>query len=218
MTRFTDPELQALQDAVAAAEARTSGEIVVAITRRSHPYPEAGLRGAIIGALVALAFAALVFRFYDGWGLGWLHEGWGVAALTLAAALAGLALTLAVPALGRALAGRRVMNAAVHRRALQAFAEEEVFATRARTGVLLFLSLHEHRIEVLADTGIAARVPAEAWGDLVAIVRAGIAGDRLPAALGEALDRCGNLLEESGLERDHDDADELPNRLRLYTA
>ena len=38
--------------------------------------------------------------------------------------------------------------------AMAAFVEEEVFSTRDRTGILLFLSLFEHRVVVLGDSGI----------------------------------------------------------------
>lgn len=216
--RLSPQDLDALAAAVAEAEAGTSGEIVVVIARRSHAYPEAVWRAGALGALLALAFASSVFAFYDGWGLGWLHQGWGVAVLTLGAGAAVAGLAAVWPAFRRRLVGEGALAAAVHARALQAFTTEEVFATGSRTGILLYLSLFEHRIEVLADKGISAVVPAEAWGDLVALVRKGIVEDRLADALREAIAKGGALLADAGLQRPPDDTDELPNRLRLYDA
>lgn len=119
----------------------------------------------------------------------------------------------------RRLVGRTLLDVRVHRRALQAFLTEEVFNTRDRTGILLFVSLREHRIEVLGDTGINAQVPPEAWADVVATLRHHIktAGD-LTAGLVDAIEQCGRLLERKGVAIRPDDTDELSNRVRTPDA
>jgi len=56
-------------------------------------------------------------------------------------------------------------------RAIDAFAQLRVWDTQANTGVLVYLLLAEHRIELVADRGIHARVDPADWqrvGDLVA--------------------------------------------------
>ena len=107
------------------------------------------------------------------------------------------------------------MDAAVHQRALQAFVEEDVFATRDRTGILLFVSLLEHRIEVVADAGIYRAVNATAWSDITARVRHGIEEDALTQGLIDGIRACGTLLHEHGFHTTSDDPDELPSRLRI---
>jgi putative membrane protein len=99
-------------------------------------------------------------------------------------------------------------------RAAAAFLEAEVFATRDRTGVLIFLALFEHRVVVLADSGIAARVEPGAWKGISDRLAAGIREGRAAAALIEAIGACGRLLAERRVERRPDDVSELPDHLR----
>lgn len=51
-------------------------------------------------------------------------------------------------------------------RAEQVFSRLRVWDTATRSGVLLYLQLAERRIEILADEGICARVPADEWQTL----------------------------------------------------
>lgn len=214
--RFTPRELDALQEAVAQAEARTSAEIVPCIARQCDDYPEAQWRGVAVGIVVVLGITAALYQFYDGWGLGWLHEGWAVALfVVLGGLLGGLAARTIAP-FRRALIGQDRLAARVHARSEQVFLEEAVFNTRERTGVLIFVAAFEHRVEVLADEGISARVPPEAWGELCARLIEGLREGRLAEALVASFDRCGVLLQECGFEIREDDANELSNHIRLY--
>ncbi|MXW64298.1 MAG: hypothetical protein F4Y00_11010 [Bacteroidetes bacterium SB0662_bin_6] len=212
---LSNEDLERIRQAVAEAERLTSGEIVPYVVPRSDTYDGIAWKGAGIAAALALAFTAVVFQFYEGWGLGWLHTGWGTATLALAAGIAGGVLSAFVPPIGRVLAGRECIIRTVHRRAMKAFVEEEVFATRERTGVLIFVSLWEHRIEVLGDAGINARVSADDWTDMVARIRDGVRSGHFADGLIDAIGMCGTLLEGSGVERRDDDSNELSDALRV---
>ncbi len=102
----------------------------------------------------------------------------------------------------------------VGRRASVAFLEEEVFKTRERTGILIFVSLFERRVVVLGDEGIHRRVKPGEWEGIVADIVAGIRARRPADALIEAIGRCGALLERRGVELRPDDKDELADGLR----
>jgi putative membrane protein len=211
---FTDDELARIQEAVAATELRTSGEIVPYVVDRSGTYEVAIWRGASLVAVMVMLAAVVVMRFYTGWGLAWLHTGWGLATLAVGAGTLGALLAAYVPALRRLFAGEARLTRRVHRRASLAFLEEEVFLTRERTGILLFVSLFEHRIEVVADRGINERVRPERWLDIVALVRDGIRQGHLANGLVAAIGKCGDLLEEKGFSRTEEDRDELSDALR----
>lgn len=212
---LSEAELERVRAAVAEAERRTSGEIVPYIVSRSGIYEVAVWRGAVGAALLAMLAASAVGRFYEGWGLGWLYTGWGMALLVSGAGALGALLAAAVPALRRRLAGQARLARRVHHRACHAFLEEEVFNTRERTGILLFVSLFEHRIEVLGDRGISERVAPEEWEGLVETIRRGIRQGHLADGLVEAVETCGRLLEKRGVEVRPDDVDELPDDVRL---
>lgn len=212
---LSESEQERIRMAVAAAEGRTSGEIVPFIVPRSDVYEAAIWKGAAAGAVAALLFAVLIFNFYDGWGLGWLHTGWGTALLVTLCGLAGGLLVSFIQPFRRTLAGSDAMTRSVHRYAMKAFVEEEVFDTRDRTGILLFISLFEHRIEVLGDTGINQKVSVDEWADVVEHIRDGIRSGRFADGLTEGIEMCGHLLEKSGIEIREDDTNELPNTVRF---
>lgn len=212
---FTPEELEQIREAVSRAEERTAGEIVPVIVAASDRYHVAVWKGAAIAALAALAFALLFFRFYDGWGWGWLHTGWGTAFLTLSLGIAGALIGAFVPAAKRQLAGQSEITRAVHRRAVKAFLDEEVFATRDRTGILIFISMLERRIEVLGDAGINEKVAPEEWADVVEHISLGIKRGRIADGIIAAIEDCGKLLERRGVEIKADDTNELPDTIRL---
>lgn len=212
---LTETELARIRDAVEAAEERTSGEIVPYIVNKSDTYPGAVWKGVVMGATLALLGAILIYNFYEGWGFGWLHTGWGASLFAMTGGLAGGLITIAVPAVRRNLAGTARLVRSVHLNAMKAFVEEELFKTRDRTGILLFISLFEHRIEVLGDTGINRKVSAEEWVAIVDRIREGIKGGHLADGLIEAIGMCGNLLERSGVEIRSDDRNELPDVVRF---
>jgi len=207
-------DLERIQEAVGRAEERTAGEIVPVVVPRSDDYEEAVWRGAAVAVLLALVAVLLTLRFYTGWGLGWLFAPWGVALSVLAAGTVGALLAQYVYPLQRLLAGGDRLNETVHRRALQAFVEEEVFDTRDRTGILLFVSLREHRIEVVGDTGINQEVDPDDWAEVVARIQRGIKNDNLTEGLVEAIEMCGRLLERKGVDIRPDDENELTDTVR----
>jgi putative membrane protein len=84
--------------------------------------------------------------------------------------------------------------------------------TMGRTGVLLYLSMKEHRAEILADAAIASKVAPEVWGDaMVALldqVRAGNPG----AGVATAVAQMGVVLAEH-FPKGCENPNELPDRL-----
>jgi putative membrane protein len=212
---ISDVDLERIRAAVAEAEQRTAGEIVPYVVSRSGRYEIALWRGAVAGGVLTMVATIIALQAYAGWGLGWAYSAWGMAMMTAAGGAMGAALPYFWPAARRALVGRGRLAERVHRRAEAAFVEEEVFNTRNRTGILLFVSLFEHRIEVIGDAGINEAVPKEAWHEVVDLIRAGIVRGSLADGLVAAVDRCGRLLEECGVASCKEGVDELPDAVRL---
>lgn len=216
-TLFSDDDRARIADAIHAAEAETSGEIVPYIAARSAPYEAISWRAGVLGALLMLTLVVLARAIPLGLP-ALLTADATMLVLVLAGGASSAYMATSVPALIRRFAGAARMEAAVHQRALQAFVEEEVFATRDRTGVLLFVSLLEHRIEVVADAGIYQTVDAETWSDVAARIRSGIEEGALAQGFIDGIEQCGAILREHGLQptsNDADNADELPSRIRF---
>jgi putative membrane protein len=208
---FSKADLAAIGEATAVAESRTGGEIVPYIVERVIDRDAARWRGAALGSLGGALVAGLVNLIGEYWG------GYGVLWITVPAMVgAGVGYLLAgIDAIGRRLIPDDVIDWYVRLRAEAAFLEEEVFSTRDRTGILIFLALFEHEAVILADEGIHRAVPEGEWEELVADLVTGIRTGRAAGALTEIIDRCGRLLERYEVERRVDDEDELADAPRL---
>jgi len=211
---FTKEEQDAISDAVSAAEKKTSGEIVPFVVRRSAPHRAAYYRGVTWVLFAMMLVILLLSQFYAGWNLGWIFTPTGiVGSLVVVAVLAALAVRF-LPVVGRWFAGADALTEAVASRSSQAFLDEEVFMTRERTGILIFVSLYERRVHVIGDSGINSKVKAEDWGDVVADILEGIKENKMANGLVSAIERCGRLLESHGVEIRDDDSNELSDGVR----
>ena len=195
-------EKQRIELAVAAAEQRTAGELVVVVAKSSHDY--ASFRAGLAASLtVALALEAAQLFELATWFL-------------LLAQLPAGALLYAL--LGhspwvRWVVPKAVREEAVHQRALSAFVANGVANTRDRSGVLVFLSEAEHRAVILADRGINDRVAPDEWqADIEILVRA-LRNREAAQGLLSVVERIGALLAESFPPRP-DDENELTNAVR----
>jgi putative membrane protein len=102
----------------------------------------------------------------------------------------GIFLVVSIPPIRRCLTPPALKRVRVRERAQEQFLVHGLDRTRERTGVLIFVSLQDRRAEVLADTGISARVDASIWSEPVEDLVAGRhgRGDRaLWAGSGRAL-------------------------------
>lgn len=200
-----------IREAVQRAEGKTSGEIVPYVVVASDTYAAAHWLSSLLGALLAPLVAVFVHYKLDLWGLPFAI--WVMTPVLVGAAVGYLAAAV-IPAWRRVLIGDSTLERRTERRAAVAFLDEEVFKTRDRTGVLIFLSLFEHRVVVLGDEGINRAVDPSEWRAIVDGIVAGVRGGQPAAALVAAIDECGALLERNRLAVRPDDTDELSDELR----
>ena len=208
---LSEADLGKVREATARAESSNAGEIVPYLVGRVDDHDEARWRGATLCALMAALVAGVVHSYSGLWlsfSLVWI---------TLPTIIgAGLGYMLAgLPVIGRALLTGDDIDRRVKWRAEAAFLEEEVFRTRDRTGILIFLAIYEHRALILADEGINRAVPDGLWQSLVDDLVMGIREGRAVDALCDTIERCGHVLQEYDVEKRADDKDELINGLRI---
>jgi len=115
----------------------------------------------------------------------------------------------------RLLVDQSYLDTATRRRAENAFLEEEVFNTRHRTGIMIFVSFFEHEVIVMADRGISKVVEQKQWDSLVADIVKEIRAKRIVEGLEAGIRQCGELLLEKGFHKTDDDVNELPDDLRV---
>ena len=201
-TFFTDAEKKRIHDAVIESESKTAGEIVPIIVTSSARYTEIELLGVVVGL-----FAGITIEWFwsDPWASDYLNL-WPIAG-----ALAGFFLGR-LAAVKRLLVSQDRIAEAVHTLALASFTEHGLHYTRDHTGILILVSLLEHRVEVLADRGINAKVDNGTWQEIVQLLTEGLKSGRACDAFCKAIQRCGEILA-THFPRQSDDKDELPNRL-----
>jgi putative membrane protein len=211
-TLFSKTDLDDIAKAVAEAESHTSGEIVPFVVDHCDGYEEAELRGALLCAAIAAGGAALALsRMLVLTPFGF----WQFSAVIMLAGIVGWGVARYVPFVKRIMAGHRLMERRVAHRAAEAFVSEEVFATKHRTGILIFVALFERRVIVIGDSGINAKVERKDWDEIIAPIVSGISSGTPAKGLMEGIRLSGQLLARHGVNNGPDDADELPNSLRI---
>ena len=202
MPFLTDEDRQKIAAAIAAAERRTSGELVTVVAQAADDYRYVAILWPALAALLLPAILLTVRPATSAWMLY----------LIQAASFVVLALIAHLPPVHLALVPGSIKRRRASRLAREQFFEQGLHRTRARTGVLIFVSIAEHHVEIIADQGINARVPPGTWdqavADFVERVRAGQIAEGFLAAIALVGDR---LAEH--FPRRADDIDELPNRL-----
>ena len=209
---FIQSDLERVSAAVKDAETRTSGEIVPYVVDRSDSYLEAEWRGGALTGAVTLVMFVLHQRFSNSW---WQPDLAQVIIVSMIAFFAGALVVRYAPICTRFLAGQATMDRRVHQKAVEAFVTEEIFSTRDRTGVLIFLSLLEHKVVVIGDSGINAKVKKSDWEEIVQLIIGGIQSKKATDGLISAIAQCGDLLERTGVAIRKDDTDEITDNLRL---
>jgi putative membrane protein len=219
--RLSEADHERVSAAVAAAEGHSAGEIVTIITDRSDGYTDIAMAWAVFAAVTALTvlsiwpdiFLGLYDRTLGDWGAEWTHR--GVLALATAIAVVkfiGVMLIQLWQPLKFWLIPKIVKAARVRARAVTCFKVGAERRTHGRTGILIYVSLSEHRAEIVADAAIAAKVSPEVWGEAMAAMLTEIRAGRLAAGLVAAVDKVGAVLAEH-FPRAEDDRNELPDRL-----
>ena len=199
---LTQSELDRISQAVLDAEKRTTGEIVPMIVTQSDDYPGARWRLAIVTALL---FGFLAYLFLDDYDPAWI----------LWVQIPGLYIGYWLGTFGAVL--RPFLESAkvdeeVHQRALQAFFSRELHATKDRTGILIMVSLFERRVEILADTGINAKVSKDAWQGIMTDMIGRIKSDDLTEGFCIAVRECGEALAKD-FPGTHDNPNEISNKV-----
>lgn len=205
MPKRVDPAVaKAVAEAVRSVEACSCAEMVVEVRDRSGSYAHADARFAAIFAL-----AILVFVLFSRWVFA---PGWVAVDVAIAYGV-GLLIPRSSHAVRRLMTTARDRERKVHTSAAATFIDRGVAKTRASTGMLVYLSLLERRIELIADRGVLDAVPSLEWNRLVEGTRSRRATQ---ATLVEVLRTLEPLLLRYAPAR-ADDRDELPDEVRFVT-
>ena len=85
-------------------------------------------------------------------------------------------------------------GATARERAVTMFGKLRVWDTEHNNGVLIYLLLAEHRIEIVADRGLNQRVSPSQWQEVMGRMRASFRRGQFEAGLNDAIDAVDALL------------------------
>lgn len=187
MIRFTLEDKARITAAIHAAEKSTSGEFVAVVARASDHYVALPL---LWSAILALLFPGACLL--AGASLTWVH----LYQIQLLIFIALTVLLLSAPGLHLTLVPRHVKRTHAARLAKAQFYAQGVQLTPHHSGVLLFVSLAERYVEIVADKGIHERIGEARWQAIIDGFVAQVRRGRVADGFVETIGACGAAMAE----------------------
>lgn len=214
--KFSEDDLLRIKNAVKKAEEKISGEIVPVMIEKSEVYAIAGYRAGVLCSATAFLFMIVLDRFIvHGASHALYYDPLFIFIVVLVVGAVGTIFTEMFAPVRRLFLSRAVMDASCHDAAENAFLEEEIFNTRHRTGIMIFISFFEREVIVMADRGISKVVEQREWDQIVADLLLQIRAGKIVDGLEAAIARCGQILLDKGFIKTPDDINELRDDLRI---
>lgn len=190
--QFTCEDAEKIKAAVASVEKETSGEVLPVVRSCSSRYQLPLLKWILI--------CQICFVVVGGIWATIRRSPVGVYDLSVFAAVY-LVLTFFLllfpelcPPFLRLLAGKQGMDEAVTSCAIHSYVRYGVSGTVNRSGILIFISLFEKQVVILADKGINEKVDPDTWKTVSDRIAAGMKEGRSTEAVIEAIESCRALL------------------------
>jgi putative membrane protein len=189
---LSETEQKKISALVQEMEQQTSGEIVPMVVSASHHYPTAIITGA---TLLALPLALLLMPVVGP--LFWLgsQNVWIFIALFTVLYAVFYSLVRRFSWLKRLFLTRSQVEAEVEEAAITSFFTERLYQTKDKNGILIFISVLERKVWILADAGINARIDPEQWQELIDLITLGIKEKRQCEAICKAISQIGEHLK-----------------------
>lgn len=218
---LSEKDRDAIIASVKDAESRTSGEIVPMVVTSSSEYPAVTFLAILVFSMCAGTIAAFAvmqsdsaFVLLSGIFTSSMYHRMLSLLVFLAVFLPSLpifrALVAVLPVIRKIFLTRQEMEEQVDETAHTAFHRHHLDRTAERNGILIFISIYERMVTIIADSGINGKVEAAAWKEIADSLASGMRkGDRA-RAIGDAVRRCGDILAKH-FPRGKGDRDELEN-------
>jgi len=184
--KLTHEEHKKLQDACAAAEARTGARVAVvtvSVSDHYHLYP------LVYGGIAAVAALTVL-------ALSWPHLALGRAFIITAAIAGAVTLLLEWMPLRLKLVPRHAKNWECWELAHRSFAARVLAQADRKPGIVLFVSFGERYVHVVADRDVALRVSPSTWDAIIAEFLGHARQGRVGTALLTAVESCTRVLEQ----------------------
>lgn len=219
--RLGEADHERVSAAIAAAEGESAGEIVAVLTDISDAYHDVALHWAVLVLIGVLAWAAAWPSALEWWRDlllgGWhaepsLRELLTLLLIIAVAKFTVVLLVLKYRPLRLFLTPGATKTRRVRRRALSVFRAAAERRTEGRTGILIYVSMAEHRAEIIGDEAITSVTSPETWGEAMADLIAHVKQGRVADGMVAAIEDIGVVLSEH-FPRSAEDRNEIPDKL-----
>jgi len=219
--RLSEEDHARVSAAIAAAETRSDGEILAVVADYSDRYHDVALHWAIlvlIGTLaIFAAYPALLHFWFEALLGGWRPEPRLRELLTLLLVLAVAKFTVALlllrwMPLRLALTPRATKVRRVRRRAISIFKAAAERRTAGRTGLLVYLSMAEHRAEIIGDAAITEVTTPETWGEAMTALLTQVKAGRIAEGIAAAVEEVGVVCADH-FPKSEGNPNEIPDKL-----
>lgn len=204
----SESDLVTISKAIDAAEQKTKGEIVPMIVRSSSTGFLAPWVGALTWLVILLFAERTAPTVFSGPDRAWILP------LLFVGGMLFLRTPWARKSLHRYLTHPFDRHAQVLARAEIEFHRARLENTSEHSSVLIMASLLERDVVVLADEGVAKRVSAETWPQVIKIMVDAIKADRVADGWVQAIKRVGEILSENFPSSEHL-KNEIPNEILI---
>ena len=182
--RFDDAACESLAGCIQEIERNTDAELVIVVRARSGNYAHADyLFGFVVAFLILNVLIFVPFPFPE----------YLVPVDIAMAFVLGAIISWRSNSIRRLFSRENYRKQVVRRAAAAMFYEAGIANTNAEMGVLIYLSLLERRLELIADRGVLKRVPAQDWNHETFELRA-IGKNPDPNAFQKAIEQFGKVL------------------------
>jgi putative membrane protein len=185
---LNEPEIVQISEAVKAAEIKTSGEIIPMVVRQCTPTCHISTIYAL------LIFCSLLILDLEtslsNWDMNYM---WTLPGLAIASFMIGTVISK-FDWTQRMFLSNRDMQLEVLERAELEFYRGRYHETAAHTGILIFVSILERRVVVLADRGISSKLPQSTWDDVAALLTENLKKRDFLKGMTAAIQKCGEIL------------------------
>lgn len=215
---LSEQDFENIKKTVAECEAKTTGEIAVAVAPESAHYSFWELLAANIFAaivlVVLLPFSDVIRGLYRN--LYWQNEPSWILPLFYIVSCFGavvVAFYLAnIPAIDRLVIPGAVRMSCVTHRAFRYFTESGVYDTAEHSGILIYVSYMERQVRIIADRGISEKISQDLWNLIADELAENLKKGDAAVAFTTAIEKCGQLLAEN-FPPHEENPNELPDGL-----
>ncbi len=201
--------------AVSEAEKKVNAEIVPVFMVSSDDYAEAKLRGAILTATL-FAMGILIYDHLMGWYQFFLLKNdWLFVASIGIGGIIGYFAFGSIAALKKLMIGKEKLKQRSAAMAERVFGEYKLFETKGRTGILIFVSLFEHSIEIVPDKGLKEKITDDEWHKAINEMKPSLRAKKFDEAFVQSISKITEILLTNKMERaPGSESNELPDHLR----